>query len=90
MSPRPSVPSSRSSDRPIRNTGLDKVPQWGVQDKLLIHGADTRITLHKTGVLCVRLKELVSEQGRIQLEVLCDANIAMSKTIKKNRYKEGE
>ena len=38
LSPRPSVPSSRSSDRPIRNTGLDKVPQWGVQDKLLIHG----------------------------------------------------
>ena len=88
MSPRPSVPSSRSSDRPIRNTGLDKVPQWGVQDKLPIHGADTLITLHKTGVLCGRLKELVSELGRTQLEVLRDANIAMSKTIKKNRYQE--
>ena len=88
MSPRPSVPSSPNSGRPIRNTGLEKVPQWGVQDKLLIHGADTRITLHKTGVLCVRLKELVRELGRIQLEVLRDANIAMSKTIKKGRYQE--
>ena len=88
MSPRPSVPSSRSSDRPIRNTGLDKVPQWGVQDKLLIHGADTRITLHKTGVLCGRIKELVSDLERIEVEVLRDANIAMSKTIKKNRYQE--
>jgi len=82
------VPSSRSSDRPIKKTALDKIPVWGVQDKLLINGADTLITLHKTGVLCGRLKELVSELGRTQLEVLRDANIAMSKTIKKNRYQE--
>ena len=70
------MPSSPSSGRPIRNTGLDKVPQWGVQDKLLIHGADTRITPHKTEALCARIKELISDLERIEVEVLRDANIA--------------
>ena len=54
------MPSSRSSDRPIKKTALGKIPVWGVQDKLLINGADTLITLHKTGVLCAWLKELIS------------------------------
>lgn len=52
--------------------------------------SDARITSDKVGALCDRLKELVSDLERIEVEVglLRDANIAMSKTIKKARYQE--
>ena len=52
--------------------------------------SDTRITPDKVDALCATLKGIVSdlERIRIEVEVLRDANIAMSKTIKKNRYQE--
>ena len=52
--------------------------------------ADARITSKKIEALYAKLNLFLAdmERIRIEVEVLRDANIAMSKTIKKNRYQE--
>tara|TARA_R100000963_G_C4615839_1_gene84792 strand:- start:476 stop:673 length:198 start_codon:yes stop_codon:yes gene_type:complete len=51
---------------------------------------DARCTAKKIEVLYAKLNLFLAdmERIRIEVEVLRDANIAMSKTIKKNRYQE--